>query len=81
MGSHEIPVIHFECALYVNLDTPVDGSHIMSVPDLSPEAKWVPQGDQLTVNTWFLCPVHVNLGRAVLVSQNLTVVSPPPDAR
>ena len=70
-------VIHFLCPLIVlPIYYPFSGFHIQTPPSILPEASIFPSGDQDMHKTQLLCALHVNYGVSVLISQNLTVVSP-----
>ena len=47
---------------------------------MPPDAIIFPLGDQARTKTQFLCPLHYYNGVSVLISQNLIVQSPDPDA-
>ena len=60
---------------------PFTGFHNLISLSIDPDASIDPSGDQAIQRTQFLCPSQVKWGVSVLISQNLTVVSPDPEAK
>lgn len=54
---------------------------VRTSPDLSADANRFPSGDHAVHRTWCRCPAHTNRAAKQLASQNVTVASPPPEAR
>ena len=60
---------------------PLSASHKKMTLSMPPLATTILSGENMTNNTWSLCPSQVFNGHSVLKSQSLIVESPAPEAR